>query len=112
MTDSTPTRFLVQLSPAHWRAVIRNMAGAVKRDGAIILAEDLPLTSPIRYSNYVLHRTLGETRAAFLALGMLLDPGESENPFHLARPRVAEWHKLKRGGHVRSARSAEGATDI
>ena len=75
------------VEPAHWRAVIRNMAGAVKRDGAIILAEDLPLTSPTRYSNYVLHRTLGETRAAFLDLDMLLDPSESENPFHLARPR-------------------------
>jgi SAM-dependent methyltransferase len=75
------------VEPAHWRAVIRNMAGAVNVDGAIILAEDLPLTSPIRYSNYVLHRTFGETRAAFFDSDMLLDPGESENPFHLARPR-------------------------
>ena len=75
------------VEPAYWRAVIRNMADAVKRDGAIILAEDLPLTTAIHYSNYVLHRTLGETRAAFLDMDMLLDPGESENPFHLVRPR-------------------------
>jgi SAM-dependent methyltransferase len=74
------------VEPAHWRAVIGNMTRAVERDGAILLAEDLPPTSPIRYSNYVLHRTLGETKAAFLDLDVLLDPRESENPFHLARP--------------------------
>jgi 2-polyprenyl-3-methyl-5-hydroxy-6-metoxy-1,4-benzoquinol methylase len=73
------------VDPLHWRAVLTNMADALRPDGALILAEDLYPEEAHKYSNYVLCRTIKETEDVLRELGLELQRQHSLRQVHIAR---------------------------
>lgn len=86
---------------ADWRAVIRNMADAVRPGGTIVLAEDLPQGEPVRYGNYVLHRTFQETRRAFSEVGIAVRNRSRQSDFAVAHPASSKGNGSRKSDTLR-----------